>query len=108
MGRLNNKSAKRADGLYEVKVTVDHDFDGKPIRKSFYSSKSEKDARRKAEDYKVQLLIKKQTGQVIADNSFKSIVESLYSLNMKSLSMRIQDFRALKLRKLMQKTQRMK
>ena len=83
MGRLNNKSAKRADGLYEVKVTVDHDFDGKPIRKSFYSSKSEKDARRKAEDYKVQLMIKKQTGQVVADNSFRSIVESLYSLKRK-------------------------
>ena len=54
------RGKSRPDGQYEVKVTVDHDFEGKAIRKSFYSSKSKADARRKADEYKIELAIKKQ------------------------------------------------
>lgn len=39
--------------LYEVKITVDKTFDGKLIRKSFYSSVSKADARAQAEQYKI-------------------------------------------------------
>lgn len=48
------KENKRNDGYYEVKAVVDHTFDGKPIYKSFYSSKSKTDARAKAEAYKLE------------------------------------------------------
>ena len=53
------KENKRNDGYYEIKVIVDRTFDGKPIYKSFYSSKSKTDARAKAEAYKLELLQKK-------------------------------------------------
>lgn len=78
MGRPKKKQNKRSDGLYEVKVTVDHDFEGKAIRKSFYSSKSEADARKKAEDYKINLAIKKQTGKMSAKDTFDEVIEKMY------------------------------
>ena len=52
------KETKRSDGYYEVKCIVDRTFDGKPVYKSFYSSKSKTDARQKAEAYKLELLKK--------------------------------------------------
>ena len=36
----SKKETKRSDGYYEVKCIVDRTFDGKPIYKSFYSTKS--------------------------------------------------------------------
>lgn len=79
MGRPKKKQNKRSDGLYEVKVTVDHDFEGKAIRKSFYSSKSEADARKKAEEYKIELAIKKQTGKISTNDTFTEVVERMYN-----------------------------
>lgn len=38
MGRPKKEKPNHATGMYEVKVTVGHTFDGKPVRKSFYSS----------------------------------------------------------------------
>ena len=52
------KENKRNDGYYEVKAVVDRTFDGKPIYKSFYSSKSKTDARAKAEAYKLEQMQK--------------------------------------------------
>ena len=49
------KKKSRADGLYEYKATIGRDVLGHPIRKSFYSSKSRLDAKRKAETYKQEL-----------------------------------------------------
>ena len=40
MGRPKKEKPNHATGMYEVKVTVGHTFDGKPVRKSFYSSVS--------------------------------------------------------------------
>ena len=53
MGRPKKDAPNRADGLYEVKVTIGKDFSGKLIRKSFYSTVSKADARAKAEQYKI-------------------------------------------------------
>lgn len=39
---------------YEYKVNLGTDINGAPVRKSFYSTKSLSDARKKAEDYKLQ------------------------------------------------------
>lgn len=39
---------------YEYKLNLGKDLNGKPIRKSFYSTKSKADAKRKAQAYKVQ------------------------------------------------------
>ena len=54
------KENKRSDGYYEVKVIIDRTYDGKPIYKSFYSSKSKTDARAKAEAYKLDQMQKQE------------------------------------------------
>ena len=50
MGRPKKEKPNHATGMYEVKVTIGHTFDGKPIRKSFYSSTSKAAAKAKAEE----------------------------------------------------------
>ena len=64
MGRPKKESPNRADGLYEVKVTIGKDFNGKLIRKSFYSAVSKADARAKAEQYKIDQALYKATGEI--------------------------------------------
>lgn len=54
MPRPKKEAAHRAYGVYEIKATVGHTFDGKPIRKSFYSSISKADAKQKAQAYIIQ------------------------------------------------------
>ena len=48
------EAPNRKDGLYEVKITLGKDRNGKPIRKSFYSSVSKTDAKKHAEAYKLE------------------------------------------------------
>lgn len=55
MARPKKEAPNRADGMYEVKVTVGTTVNGKPIRKSFYSSISKNDARAKGEQYKINV-----------------------------------------------------
>ncbi len=64
MGRPKKDAPNRADGLYEVKVTLGKDFDGKLIRKSFYSSISKADAKAKAEQYKIDQAVYRATGEL--------------------------------------------
>ena len=63
------KKPPRNDGMYEVKKTVGRDMSGKPIRKSFYSSVSLADAKRKAEEYFIEQKASEITGTVFAPNS---------------------------------------
>lgn len=63
MGRPKKEKANRKNGIYEVKVTVGHDFDGNPVRKSFYSKISKEDAKAKAEKYKIDLAVAERTGE---------------------------------------------
>lgn len=63
MGRPKKEEPNREDGLYEVKVTIGKTFDGKLIRKSFYSTISKADARAKAEQYKINQAVREVTGE---------------------------------------------
>lgn len=63
MGRPKKEKPNKY-GLYEVKITVGRDFDGKLIRKSFYSSVSKADARAKAEQYKIDYAVREITGKL--------------------------------------------
>lgn len=62
MGRPKKDTPNHAGGLYEVKVTLGKDFDGKLIRKSFYSTVSKADAKAKAEQYKIDHAVCEATG----------------------------------------------
>ena len=64
------KENKRSDGYYEVKVIIDRTFDGKPIYKSFYSSKSKTDARAKAEAFKLEQIQKKEQSERITFEAY--------------------------------------
>lgn len=63
MGRPKKEKPNRSDGRYEVKIKVGETFDGKAIRKSFYSDISLADAKRKGEEYKVSSEVQAITGQ---------------------------------------------
>ena len=69
MGRSKKikEEPKRADGLYEVKMTVDKTFDGKLIRKSFYSTTSKDDARKQGQEYIIEHEIASRTGVAIIE-----------------------------------------
>lgn len=54
---------------YECKITIGHDLSGNPIRKSFLSKKSKADAKRMAEEYKVQMKASMMVGEPFADGS---------------------------------------
>lgn len=68
MGRPKKEKPNHGK-LYEVKITIGHNFDGTLIRKSFYSSVSKADAKAKAEQYKVNQAVQEITGENITPNS---------------------------------------
>lgn len=68
MGRPKKEKPNHATGMYEVKVTVGHTFDGKPVRKSFYSSVSKAAAKAKAEEYKINQAVAEETGETFVPN----------------------------------------
>lgn len=70
MGRPKKELPNRKDGTYEVKITIGKTFEGKLIRKSFYSSKSKADARLKAEEYKIKIAVAEQTGEQFISKSY--------------------------------------
>lgn len=69
MGRPKKDKPNHKYGLYEYKITVGHTFDGKLIRKSFYSSKSKADAKARAEAYKISEGVSEQTGEAFVPKS---------------------------------------
>lgn len=66
MGRPRKEKPNHGE-LYEVKITVGHTFEGKPIRKSFYSKISKADAKAKAEQYKIDSAVHDITGEHITE-----------------------------------------
>lgn len=68
MGRPKKEKPNRSGGLYEVKVTIGHNFDGSPIRKSFYSKISKETAKAKAEQYKIEQAVHEITGEAMPSN----------------------------------------
>lgn len=74
MGRPRKDKPHHSSGMYEYKATIGHTFDGKPIRKSFYSSTSKAAAKAKADEYIVNTRVAEQTGEtfVAKESSFSS------------------------------------
>lgn len=73
MPRPKKAAPNRANGTYEYKATIGRTFDGKAIRKSFYSPISLEDAKRKAEEYKIQRTVIETFGateETVSDISF--------------------------------------
>ena len=62
MARPRKEQPNRSDGLYEVKITIGRNSNGSLIRKSFYSSISKEDAKKKAEDFKLNQKVSIITG----------------------------------------------
>lgn len=62
MPRKKKEAPNRSDGLYEVKVTVGKSLNGALIRKSFYSKLSKADAKKQADDYKIEMEVANRTG----------------------------------------------
>jgi hypothetical protein len=54
----------RCDGRFEYKAEIGRKFDGKPIRKAFYSYESLADAKQQAEDYKINKKAAELNGSV--------------------------------------------
>ena len=67
MPRPKKERPNHAGGLYEVKITIGKNVDGKLRRKSFYSSISRDDARRQAEEWKIQREVANRTGVGFVD-----------------------------------------
>ena len=67
MPRKKKEQPNRADGLYEVKMTVGKKMDGSPIRKSFYSHVSKDDARRQGQKYIQDMQIANLTGNTFVE-----------------------------------------
>jgi len=67
MARPKKEKSNRPDGEYEVKATIGKDFNGKLIRKSFYSKVSKANARAKAEQYKINQGICDALGEYYAE-----------------------------------------
>ncbi|WP_368220548.1 tyrosine-type recombinase/integrase [Anaerotruncus rubiinfantis] len=67
MPRPKKEQPNHAGGLYEVKITIGKTLDGKLLRKSFYSSISKDDARRQAEEWKIQREVANRTGVGFVD-----------------------------------------
>lgn len=71
--------------LYRYRITVDHKFDGTPIRKAFYSSKSKADARQKAEQYLAKKQLEIKFGEILEPEkaTFKTVCDT-YLNNVKA------------------------
>lgn len=68
MPRPKKEQPNHAGGLYEVKITIGKTLEGKLIRKSFYSSVSKEDARRRADEWKIQREVAALSGEGFIEN----------------------------------------
>lgn len=69
MARPKKEAPNRSDGRYEVKITIGHNMNGEPIRKSFYSDISKDDAKRQAEAYRINSKASEMAGIGIIDKN---------------------------------------
>lgn len=77
MARPKKDVPRHSSGMYEFKTIIGHNFDGSPIRKSFYSSKSKADAKQKSIEYKIKQGIADATGEIFVEKNvtFESYAE---------------------------------
>ena len=69
MPRPKKEKPNHAGGLYEVKITIGKDVNGKLQRKSFYSPVSKDDAKRTAEKWKIERAAANKAGIGFVDKS---------------------------------------
>lgn len=67
--KIDKSKSKRKNDQYEYKGTVGRDMNGRPIRKSFYSSVSLAEAKKKHEQYMVEQKAAEITGTVFVPSS---------------------------------------
>ena len=60
---MPRKKPTRKDKRFEYKITIGRNIHGKPLRKSFYSTVSLSDAKKKAEEYRVASEVSARTGE---------------------------------------------
>lgn len=70
MPRAKKQAPNHATGMYEYKATIGKDFMGKPIRKSFYSSKSVAEAKAKAQAYIIEQEVADRTGETFIQKEY--------------------------------------
>lgn len=70
MPRPKKEKPNREDGRYEVKITIGKTLQGKLIRKSFYSSISKADAKRQADEWRINQKVAEQTGTVFVQQQY--------------------------------------
>ena len=70
MPRPKKQAPNRSDGRFEYKPIIGKSFDGKPIRKSFYSYKSLADAKANAQEYIIQQETALRTGETFIQKSY--------------------------------------
>ena len=66
---MPRKKPTRKDNRYEYKITLGRDIHGKPLRKSFYSTVSLADAKKKAEEYRVASEVSARTGEAFVPST---------------------------------------
>lgn len=67
---MPRKKPTRKDNRYEFKITLGRDIHGKPLRKSFYSTVSLADAKKKAEEFRVASEVSARTGEAFVRKSY--------------------------------------
>lgn len=66
---MPRKKPTRKDNRYEYKLTLGRNIHGKPLRKSFYSTVSLSDAKKKAEEYRVASEVSARTGEAFVPST---------------------------------------
>ena len=94
MPRPKKEAPNRSDGRFEVKITIGHSMDGKIIRKSFYSDISKEDAKRQAEEYKINAKASEMAGMVFINKNVTFAEWALFWLeNYKESNVRYKTYR---------------
>ena len=70
MPRPKKQVPNRLDGRFEYKAIIGKSFDGKPIRKSFYSYKSLADAKAKAQEYIISKEAAYRSGEAFIQKNY--------------------------------------
>ena len=87
---MAKKEAKRRkDGNFEYKCTIGEDVNGEKIRKSFYSSKSLKEAKAKAEKYKIDFHTRIAAGDILPLGRISFERQALHVLEIKKRKIKI-------------------
>ena len=89
VGNFPGVTIDRKDGNFEYKCTIGEDVNGEKIRKSFYSSKSLKEAKAKAEKYKIDFHTRIAAGDILPLGRISFERQALHVLEIKKRKIKI-------------------